>query len=156
MLAGSSDFLWPRRTLTHLRGTLQRADSGRTSGLITRASPRLRYVDMQDDTSRGRKSVLALTTTLTCLDKSLELLWRKSEKAACTQTNTRVCTHTHTHAHVCKQREEPNQTELQFITFPSLKRDNSSLQASASFPSNHLFLPAHIKQRQPHQESHNF
>lgn len=78
-----------------------------------------RHVDMESDTDRYRESVLTLTTTLTCLDKSLELLWRKSEKAACKDTS--MFTHTHTH----KQRKGPNETELQFITFPSLKRDNS-------------------------------
>lgn len=36
---------------------------------------------------------LILTTTLTCLDKSLELLCRKSVKAACNRNKCRNCQH---------------------------------------------------------------
>ena len=70
---------------------------------------------------RERESVLTLTTTLTCFDKSLELRWRKSENAACKHAS--MFTHTHTHTQT-ERRSQSNRITVHYISF--LKRDASS------------------------------
>ena len=62
---------------------------------------------------RERESVLTLTTTLTCFDKSLELRWRKSENAACKHAS--MFTHTHTHTNREKKPIKQNYSSLHFL-----------------------------------------